>query len=155
MITSEATTCRHHLEAFHEVSSLYSQIPMHWAEKNNFISKLPLAVKRRKEAAQAQDRTQQTSIDPHTVVSNPERVVPYSDKLFREAAIQWLIETNQPIQALDHPRFKERIDVAARSTHGVVIPSQKKTREYIIELFKKNLASLRDRLKVSDKPFMF
>ncbi|PPQ76983.1 hypothetical protein CVT24_009478, partial [Panaeolus cyanescens] len=120
-----------------------------WAEKNNFISKLPLAVKRRKEAAQAQDRLQQASIEPHTVVSNPDRVVPYSDKLFREVAIQWLIETNQPIQALDHPRFKELIDVASRSTHGVVIPSRKKAREYIMELFRKNLGSLRDRLKTA------
>lgn len=56
---------------------------------------------------------------------------------------------NQPIQALDHPKFKEMISVAARATHGVTIPNRKATRKYIIDLFKKNLADLRSRLAVT------
>jgi hypothetical protein len=41
------------------------------------------------------------------------------------------------------------IDIAARSTHGVVIPNHKGTRAHIIKLFKQNHSNLRDRLTVS------
>lgn len=58
-------------------------------------------------------------------------VIPYSDKLFKSVAIEWLIATDQmrhhlsfpftailstvpqPIEAFDHPKFKEMIDVAS------------------------------------------
>ena len=55
----------------------------------------------------------------------------------------------KPIQALEHPTFKEMIAVAARSTCGVVIPSTKVTCAYIIKLFKKNLTNLQERINVS------
>ena len=55
----------------------------------------------------------------------------------------------QPIQAFEHPSFKAMIAVAACATHGVTIPSRKVTRAYIINLFKKNVASLRERISVS------
>ena len=45
------------------------------------------------------------------------------------------------------------IDVAARATWGVEIPSRKATRAYIISLFKKNLANLRDRINVNHLTF--
>lgn len=41
------------------------------------------------------------------------------------------------------------IDIAARATHGITIPNRKATRKYIIELFKKNLTDLRNRLAVN------
>ena len=67
-----------------------------WAIKNNFVSKLPKAVKASKEAAQAANRTKQSAIDPH-LHEKPqvEWTVPYTDTLFRDAAIEWLI-------AMDH-----------------------------------------------------
>ena len=52
--------------------------------------------------------------------------------------------------ALNHPSFKNMIDIAARATHGVKIPGHKATRAHIISLFKQNLSNLRDRLKVSN-----
>jgi hypothetical protein len=55
----------------------------------------------------------------------------------------------QPIQAFDHPSFKNMIDVAARATKGVNIPGRKVTRKHVIELFKKNLHNLRLKIMVS------
>ena len=38
----------------------------------------------------------QTLIDDHYTVQQPrDEPIPYSDELFKEVAIQWLIETNQ------------------------------------------------------------
>ncbi len=59
----------------------------------------------------------------------------------------------KPIQALKNPSFKEMIAVAARATHGVVIPTTKATRAYIIKLFKKNLINLWQRISMSDLCF--
>lgn len=94
-----------------------------------------------------------------------ECVIPYSDAFFRQTALEWLIETdqvsfylfhsssfiyhtNQPIQALDHSKFKEMISVASRATHGITIPNHKATQKYVINLFKKNLTNLQSRLMV-------
>lgn len=69
---------------------------MKWAKKNDFICKLPKEVARLKKEAEAKDRTKQSSLDPHTVQVAPrENVIAYSDTLFCDAAIQWLVETNQ------------------------------------------------------------
>ena len=66
-----------------------------WCSLNNFESKLPKAVRERKEAALAEDREKQGSLDPHLITGVPrERVVPYSDDLFRDVAIQWLHQEN-------------------------------------------------------------
>jgi len=56
----------------------------------------------------------------------------------------------KPIQALEHPAFKEMIAVAACSTHSVVVPTGKATHAYIIKLFKKNLTHLQDHINVGD-----
>ena len=40
------------------------------------------------------------------------------------------------------------INIAARATNGVKIPNRKDARKQIIELFKRNLSSLRERLTV-------
>ena len=54
----------------------------------------------------------------------------------------------QPIQALQHPAFKNMVDIASRATHGVKIPSHKQTRQAIIDSFKQNLMNLQKRLLV-------
>ncbi|KAH9034280.1 hypothetical protein EDB84DRAFT_1269910, partial [Lactarius hengduanensis] len=67
---------------------------------------------------------------------------------FRQVAVEWLVATDQPIQALDHPKFKEMINIASRATNGVKIPSGKATRYEIKALFKRHLTSLKSRLNV-------
>jgi hypothetical protein len=41
------------------------------------------------------------------------------------------------------------INVAARATNGVIIPDRKVTREEIIDMFKKQMTALKERLNVS------
>ena len=53
------------------------------------MSKLPGDVKKRKESAEEVTRT----LDPH--LREKKGVVPYSDKLFRRAVIEWLVATDQ------------------------------------------------------------
>ena len=62
--------------------------------KNNFELKLPKTVKARTEAAKKDAK--QTQLDPHLQERVPKtRVVPYSDDLFRQVAIEWLVATDQ------------------------------------------------------------
>lgn len=47
-------------------------------------------------AARLEETLRQTEVDDHFTTQKPEdRPQPYSDKAFEEAAIQWLIETDQ------------------------------------------------------------
>lgn len=96
-----------------------------------------------------------------------EKIEPYSDELFKQAAIEWLIETNQvnsisylpifltvlfvwqPIQAFDHPAFQKMVNVAARATRGIKLPSRKQTRQEIMRMFKEQMKALKERLNVS------
>ena len=56
---------------------------------------LKVDVETRKKHAQA-STAKQSFIDDHAVPIPPkERIVPYSDELFEQAAIEWLIETDQ------------------------------------------------------------
>ena len=59
---------------------------------------------------------------------------------------------SQPIQAFEHPKFRELIDVTSRAKHGVSIPSRKSTRQQILHLFKGYLTRLRAELRVSITP---
>ncbi|KAF8838872.1 hypothetical protein BDN67DRAFT_906583, partial [Paxillus ammoniavirescens] len=84
-----------------------------WCKDNNFESKLPNDVKARKTATVTENMRQGT-LDEHVREIKPgEHVLPYTDKLFHEAAVEWLITTNQPIQAVDHPSFRKMIDIAS------------------------------------------
>ncbi|KAJ7170453.1 hypothetical protein C8R43DRAFT_875858, partial [Mycena crocata] len=139
---ADLSTNRRHMGAY-PVSQYHK-----WAAKNNFESRLPADVQARKTAAAEAHKLEQQTIDSH-LRKKPERVIPYSDSLFRQAALEWLIATDQPIAALNHPKFKEMIDIAARATDGVKIPGRKATREEIMNLFKKQLQSLRARFHVS------
>ncbi|KAG2146383.1 uncharacterized protein EDB93DRAFT_1071086, partial [Suillus bovinus] len=91
-----------------------------WCKANKFASMLPQDIKERKTAAAAVASAQQANLDGHLHKIEPhEAIIPYSDSLFRDTAVEWLISTGQPIQAVDHPSFKKMIDVTSRAAHGV------------------------------------
>ncbi|KAE9384379.1 hypothetical protein BT96DRAFT_1098672, partial [Gymnopus androsaceus JB14] len=96
----------------------------------------------------------QTVIDDHAVpLPRQEQVIPYSDELFQQAAIEWLIETDQYISLFQHlsiPGFGEIIGIAARATNSIKIPNCKVKHQSIITLFKKNLHDLQTRFVVSN-----
>ncbi|KAJ7673403.1 hypothetical protein B0H17DRAFT_947276, partial [Mycena rosella] len=48
------------------------------------------------------------------------------------AALEWLIATDQPIAAVNHPKFRVIINIAARATNGITIPRRNATREEIM-----------------------
>ncbi|KAF8481671.1 hypothetical protein DFH94DRAFT_609267, partial [Russula ochroleuca] len=138
-LVNEITTLHCHLEANH--SGKYHN----WAKSAKFLSKLPGDVKKCKEA----DREVQHTLDCDLREKDPEQVVvPYSDKLFRQTAVKWVVATDQPIQALEHPIFKKLVDVAARAKNGVKIPGRKVTWGEIKHLFKDHLTRLRTELNV-------
>jgi hypothetical protein len=68
-----------------------------WCKANTFTSKLPRAVKKAKEdAKRKQVRLTEGQLDEHLCdIPKTERTIPYSDKLFRETAVRWLIATDQ------------------------------------------------------------
>ena len=134
-----------------------------WAKGANFLSKLPEDVKKRKAAEEEVMRM----LDHDLREKKPsEWVTPYSDKLFREVAVEWLVATDQvrksflqlnllfhclslqPIRALDHPKFKELIAVASRAKNGIRIPGRKATRGEIMCMFKNHLMVLKAQLSV-------
>lgn len=64
-----------------------------WAAKNNFLSMLPQDAKDRKMKA---DTEKQTRLDPHLQEKKKKvPIIPYTDAIFREAAIEWLVATDQ------------------------------------------------------------
>ena len=69
----------------------------------------------------------------------PERIVPYSDRVFRQVAVEWLAATDQvsnsikcrlsfslmslqPIQALEHAKFRELINIVLETDARDVRP---------------------------------
>lgn len=116
-------------------------------------------------------KLQQKHVDQHFQTAKPsDKVIPYSDTLFQDAAVQWLIQTDQvsnkqinlqvftnlrlvlqPIQAFEHPAFRNMIQIAGRSTPSreVKIPNRQQTRANIISLFKEQMLKLKERLNVS------
>ncbi|THH18798.1 hypothetical protein EUX98_g8896 [Antrodiella citrinella] len=139
-LIAEVTTLRRHCEAKHK--PLYDA----WAKENQFKSMLPKHTKLAKEVAKAieNDRLQQTTLDGNLrPLPEREHIQKYTDRAFREAAIAWLIETDQPLSALDHPKFKAMIELAARSTDGVTIPTRQAAREEILRIFHREMGNLR------------
>ncbi|KAF8585306.1 hypothetical protein K439DRAFT_1234728, partial [Ramaria rubella] len=58
----------------------------------------------------------QSALTDHFGPAPPAEIdIPYSDERFKQAAMEWLIATDQPIQALEHPKFVEMIDVAPQA----------------------------------------
>ncbi|KAJ7624110.1 hypothetical protein DFH06DRAFT_1446385, partial [Mycena polygramma] len=144
---ADPSTVRRHLESKHKEQ--YHK----WATKHNFESKLSCDIKARADAvtaaAKEEEKAQlhQQSLDSH-LRKKPDRVARYSDELMRDAALQWLIATDQPIDALTNPEFKKMIDIAARATEGVTLPNRAQTREGIINLFHEQMNQLKIRLHV-------
>ena len=68
-----------------------------WCKASKFLSMIPEDAKARHEEATANAK-KQTQVNDHFHQVNPEdKPAPYSDELFKAAAIQWLIETDQVI----------------------------------------------------------
>ncbi|KIK81929.1 hypothetical protein PAXRUDRAFT_154892, partial [Paxillus rubicundulus Ve08.2h10] len=127
-------TLQCHMESTHRAEYLQ------WAEANNFTSMLPKDAKQQKEGVLSHN---QPKLDSHLQpLPLKEQVIPYSDKMFCEAAVQWLIDTDQPIAALEHPSFKNMIDIAAHAANGVKIPNCKATWQAIIDSFKQQMMNL-------------
>jgi hypothetical protein len=60
------------------------------------MSKLPGTRKQAKKAAEDAHERVQGTLDGHLrELSAAERIVPYSDKASREAAVEWLVATDQ------------------------------------------------------------
>ncbi|KAH8980380.1 hypothetical protein EDB86DRAFT_2813725 [Lactarius hatsudake] len=142
IITSEHSTLRRHM------ASLHSRQYRKWCKANHFDSMLPEDTKQRREAAlDSSLKTQQTTLTAHFNPREPDPT-PYSDSAFEAAAIGWLIQTNQPIQAFKNPAFKKMMDIASRATRGITLPAPKKTRGRIVHMFKQQMFLLKKRLNV-------
>ncbi|KAF6759595.1 hypothetical protein DFP72DRAFT_806404 [Ephemerocybe angulata] len=141
-IVPDVSTLRRHLGSYHE--SKYRR----WCSKNDFLSKLPKDIRARATAAEAEADIQGT-LDGHVKPIPPKpTIIKYSDAIFQEAAEDWLIITNQPLDALSHPKFQYMVDVASRALDGVKIPEKKNMRASIIHRFQKNVQELRHKLNV-------
>ncbi|KAJ7144649.1 hypothetical protein C8R44DRAFT_575549, partial [Mycena epipterygia] len=76
--------------------------------------------KAKKAAATAAGPEVQPTLDPHLFeMSAKEVIIPYSDALFRQAAIEWLVATHQPVDAFEDPRFVNMINIASCAKNGV------------------------------------
>ncbi|OJA16868.1 hypothetical protein AZE42_13376, partial [Rhizopogon vesiculosus] len=143
-IVSDASMCHRHIAFLH--IDAYRK----WCKDNNFTSMLASDVKEQKTAPVIAS-AQQTTIDGHlTELPETPVVIPYSVTTFREATIEWLISTGQPIQAVNHSSFKKMIDIAARATHGVIVPNRKATCHEIMDSFKKQMSKLKECLNASN-----
>ncbi|KAJ7437945.1 hypothetical protein FB451DRAFT_1060662, partial [Mycena latifolia] len=142
-IVAQPTTLRRHLESDHY--NVYHR----WAKQNDFTSALPGDRKTAAEKKKAVAPDIQPTLDDHLKEIPPKEVIiPYSDEAFREAAIEWLVATDQPIDALEHPKFVEMIDISSRAKNGVRISGRKSTRQEILNLFQGRLEQLKDKLNV-------
>ncbi|KAJ6613070.1 hypothetical protein B0H10DRAFT_1806281, partial [Mycena sp. CBHHK59/15] len=118
-----------------------------WAKKEHFTSALPRDRKAQKKVTARPDV--QPTLDAHLKDIPPKEArIPYSHELFREVAIEWLVATYQPIDALEHPKFVEMIEISARAKDGVRIPGRKSTREEIHNMFQTRLDHLKAKLNV-------
>ncbi|KAG6838993.1 hypothetical protein C0991_006762 [Blastosporella zonata] len=90
----------------------------------------------------------QSQVEGHFHKLGPdEKKVLYSDEVFKEAALQWLIDTDQPLQAFEHPLFIRMMEIASRATRGVNIPNCKQMRASIMRLFNDQMCKLRECLQ--------
>ncbi|KAH9983971.1 hypothetical protein BJV77DRAFT_953457, partial [Russula vinacea] len=138
-IVAEVSTCRRHCGSKH--AGKYRN----WCKKPGFESKLPGDVIARKLKPEQSQRT----IDGYLVEKkSTDGSVAHSDRLFQQAVVGRLVATDQPIEALEHPKFKEMIDIASDPTNRVKIPDRKAVRNEIKALFSKYLTSLKSRLNV-------
>ncbi|KAH9079148.1 hypothetical protein EDB83DRAFT_2216402, partial [Lactarius deliciosus] len=109
-LTSEHSTLCHH------VAALHTQRYRKWCNANNFDSMLPQDSKQRK----CVDK--ELSITEHFGPKDPSaRLILFSNKALETAALEWLIETNQPIQTFDNAAFKKMLDIVSRAPRNTNI----------------------------------
>ncbi|KAH9912270.1 uncharacterized protein B0H18DRAFT_890420, partial [Fomitopsis serialis] len=135
----DVSTLRRHLAAHHKANSLtlvQGQI-LSWCDKHKYESKLEDDIKARAAAAAAESESQkQTTLDGHVHSGPPvDPVIPYSDSAFKSAAIEWLVATDQPIGAFEHPAFINMINIASRAKGAVTLPKRSATRQEILAQF--------------------
>jgi hypothetical protein len=122
-IVAEPTTCQHHIQAKHYVCvsqvmitivlTFSSETIPQTGEKNQFTSKFPNDVRERKKAAEEKTASQST-LDPYLWdCPVKEKVIPYTNTLFREAVIEWLIATDQVIHYQSESNMCLTIDTSA------------------------------------------
>lgn len=133
--TDEHSTLRRHMEASHEAE--YTT----WCKENDFESKLPKFLKAKKDAEAAKE--QQSTLDDH-LQPMPEA---YSEEVFRQAVLEWLAATDQPLEAVQHKTFRRIINLACQAQHGVTLPSRKATRTELVNMLNKYYIDLAARLK--------
>ncbi|KAJ8689432.1 hypothetical protein PTI98_012335 [Pleurotus ostreatus] len=92
---ADVSTLRRHVESNHRAAY------MDWCAANDFEPKLP---KYRAQIREKKAASRQKTLEPH-LKEMPTCALPYSDHLYHEAAIHWLVENDLPIQALEHPSF--------------------------------------------------
>ncbi|KAJ6540238.1 hypothetical protein B0H10DRAFT_1719840, partial [Mycena sp. CBHHK59/15] len=120
-----------------------------WAKKVGFTSALPKDQRAQKQKEAVEALQSQLTLDGHLKEMSPkEKIIPYSHEAFQQAAIEWLVATDQPIDTLEHEKFQEMIDIASHAKDGVRIPSRKSTHEEIIDLFKRCMEQLKAKLNV-------
>ncbi|KAF8463038.1 hypothetical protein JB92DRAFT_2776448, partial [Gautieria morchelliformis] len=90
-----------------------------WARTNNFESKLPKALKAKREKAEdAVARVEQGTLNNHLKeMPKTEQAVLFTNASFHNAAIEWLIITDR---ALSHPSFKNMMDIGAHCQDGIL-----------------------------------
>ncbi|KIK27141.1 hypothetical protein PISMIDRAFT_93561 [Pisolithus microcarpus 441] len=93
-----------------------------WATANNFPSMLPSDTKWRWEEAAS---SSQSNLESHLVPKQQD--ILYSDSIFHQAVVQWLIAMDQPIHATEHPAFRKMVNIASRATNAIKVPSRKQT----------------------------
>ncbi|KAF8263332.1 hypothetical protein EI94DRAFT_1597978, partial [Lactarius quietus] len=131
VLTSEHTTLRRHAAAIH--LRCYRK----WCELNNFNSMLPDDTKKHKLI------DKQPSVTKHFGPEDRDaRPIPYSDKALETATLEWIVQTNQLIQALKHPAFKNMLEITSRASRGIWLPLPKQARKLIIKTFKQQLCTL-------------
>ncbi|KAF8581932.1 hypothetical protein K439DRAFT_1352584 [Ramaria rubella] len=130
-IVDEVTTLRCHIEANHKVS--YEK----WVrETPGAENKLPKHLKQLKVDVKRSNELPQSSLTDHFGSAPPtEVIIPYSDERFKQAATEWLIATDQPIPAFEHPKFIEMVNIATRAKNGVKVPTGKATHKGIMSLW--------------------
>ncbi|EPQ59870.1 hypothetical protein GLOTRDRAFT_24866, partial [Gloeophyllum trabeum ATCC 11539] len=84
-----------------------------WCSQNNFVSMIKDDVEARK--AQAATQQDQQTLDSHIRSTPRSSVITYSDESFKELAVKWLVRTDQPLSALEHPAFVDMIEMAAKA----------------------------------------
>lgn len=87
-VVAQSSTCRRHIQFKHK------GVYIKWCHANQFESKLPKDVKARKEEAARKAKPAQSTLDTH-LEDRPHREAPYSDNIFEQAALEWLIATDQ------------------------------------------------------------